>query len=300
MRVLITGINGLLGSNIARIFQERGHTVFGSGRQSKASVGAAGYFAGDLLQSEVVSDLFEKTSPDAVIHCVGLADVNRCESDPGLADALNVQTAAGIAQEAARCQCRLLHVSTDHLFDGTRPLRTEAEPPTPLNEYARSKWRGEQAVVAAHPAAAVIRTSFYGWSPVGHAPTFAEWMHDSLAAQKAITLYTDLYFNAIEVSALALALEEVLAADFSGVLNIASSERASKYDFGRVMAEVFGFSLQHVTATTFKEDSLQVRRPHDLSLATTLFRQRFKSPLPTLKEGLMRLHAQRALHVAGR
>jgi dTDP-4-dehydrorhamnose reductase len=301
MRILIAGVNGLLGSNLARCLSGRGHMVIGSGRQAQSRCPLADYHPGDLLERAFATRLITESQPEIIINCVGMADVNLCEADPALAQAINARTSAYLASAAATSRKRLIHMSTDHLFSGERPWRTETDTPAPVNEYGRSKLAGENEVLKNHPDAVVVRTNFYGWSPAGHPPTFAEWLYRSLAEKRPIHLYTDYFFNSIEVSYLAAALEEVARSDFHGILNIAGAERCSKYEFGRAMAEVFGLSMEKVQACAFEPKAMQVKRPVDLSLCVDLFRRLFHSPLPTLREGLVRLsHERREVMVGGR
>ncbi|MFA5974923.1 MAG: SDR family oxidoreductase [Elusimicrobiota bacterium] len=300
MRFLIPGINGLLGSNLARCLGRRGHTIVGNGRQPSTPSPVERYLPGDLSQPPFASRLVAQAKPDVIINCVGLANVNLCESDPGMARTVNVLTAMNLAKAAAAAGIRFLHISTDHLFKGDEPFRKETDPPAPVNEYGRSKWEGEKAVLETCTQAAVIRTNFYGWSPAGHAPTFAEWLYQSLSEKHPIHLYTDYYFNSIEVSYLAEALEEVTHSNYRGLLNIASPERVSKYEFGRALAEVFRLSMKSVTACSFEPKTMAVKRPRDLSLSTALFSSHFKTALPNLREGLRRLHEERLTTQTGR
>jgi dTDP-4-dehydrorhamnose reductase len=300
MRLLITGINGLLGSNLARYLGRRGHTVLGSGRQAVSPIKSDGYLAGELSAEGFAARLIQELKPDAIINCVGLANVNLCEENPLLAAQINVQTSARLAVASAASKLRLLHISTDHLFTGEHSFSHETDEPEPINEYGRSKLGGERGVLLNHPSAAVIRTNFYGWSPDGHSSTFAEWMYKSLADKAAISLYTDYYFNSIEVSALAEALEEVALSDFRGILNIGGAERSSKYDFGKAMADVFGLSMENVKACQFEAEAMRVQRPRDLSLSVDLFKSRFKTHLPTLMEGMQRLYNERRPDIAAR
>ena len=86
-----------------------------------------------------------------MLHTAGMTNVEVCERDPAAARSLNVEAAAGVARSATRAGARLIHISSDHLFDGTAPLVGEDAPPSPLNVYARTKAEAEAAVAAACP-----------------------------------------------------------------------------------------------------------------------------------------------------
>ena len=92
--------------------------------------------------------LLERTQPDWVIHCAALANLDACEADPLLAKQLNTELPHTLASHVARSGARLLHVSTDAVFDGLRGDYTEEDVPSPVGVYSRTKYGGELAVAA--------------------------------------------------------------------------------------------------------------------------------------------------------
>ncbi len=99
----------------------------------------------DLLAAGAVERLLDQTQPDWVIHCAALANLEDCEADPALAEQLNTELPAKLAAHVARGGARLLHVSTDAVFDGQKGDYTEQDAPNPLSVYARTKLEGERA-----------------------------------------------------------------------------------------------------------------------------------------------------------
>ena len=121
MRILITGSNGLLGSNLARFFSAKtGHEVFATSYHPSHSSKVKNFVRGDLLDAAFAEQLLSKVEPEIVINTVGLANLDNCEEQPQLAYSIIAQTAENVAQSAQRHGARLLYISTDHLFDGTR------------------------------------------------------------------------------------------------------------------------------------------------------------------------------------
>jgi dTDP-4-dehydrorhamnose reductase len=187
MRILITGASGLLGLNLAleaaqEHADEERPTVFGVANSHAFKVAPTTFqvIQMDLLAPGAVESLFEQTRPDWVIHCAALANVDACEADPALASQLNTELPRQLAQLCARTRsagqtestvtrggARLLHVSTDCVFDGQRGNYREEDAPSPLGAYARSKLEGEIAVAQADPQAIIARANLFGWSPSG-------------------------------------------------------------------------------------------------------------------------------------
>jgi dTDP-4-dehydrorhamnose reductase len=155
-RILVTGADGQLGRSLRAL--------------AAPGDGAAYTFAGraglDILDDDAVARWLDAHPADCLINAAAYTAVDRAASDADAAMALNARAPGGLARQCAARGIRLLHVSTDYVFDGAldRPYR-ESDAPAPLNTYGRSKWLGEQAVLQAAPEAIVVRTSwvFSAW-----------------------------------------------------------------------------------------------------------------------------------------
>ena len=234
------------------------------------------------------AEIFQSERPDAVINTIGLTNLELCEKDPLLARRTNVETVANVAKACGKLGSRLIHISTDHLFDGKKSFYDETDIPAPLNQYGKTKLEGEKRCLGIYPEAAVIRTNFYGWSYDSHPPTFAEWLYQSLFEKKPIRLYTDYYFSSIEVGFLCEALESIMLTNFKGILNVVSPERFSKADFGLAMAKQFSFKTDQVTLCTITPEAFSVRRQSDLSMSVKRCEDLIGRKLPGLIDGLTR------------
>lgn len=288
MKLLITGGNGLLGSNLIRHFMASpGWDVVATSLSRPAASPPIEFIFGDLADPIFARKLVAETVPDVIINTVALVDIDKCENEPELATRVNVTTAENLAKALAGSERRLIHISTDHFFDGGKSFYTEDDTPAPVNNYGRTKLAAEEACLANHAGAAVIRTNFYGWCRGIHRPTFGEWMYKALRDKTPVKLFTDYYYTPIEVDQLAQAIEAVAKSDFTGVINIAGSERVSKYDFGVAMAEVFGFGLENVIPTRLDPAAFTVPRQPDLSLSVEKFTKTFGRQLPGLRAGLV-------------
>jgi len=132
----------------------------------------------------------------------------------------------------------------------------------------------------------IVRTNFYGWSPADHGNTFGEWLYEGLRDRQTMSLITDYYFTPIEVTYFVNALKVVAQSSFQGILNIAGTERCSKYDFGMAMAQQFGFQTDTIAPRKNSELPNRVERPLDISLSTEKFSSFFDFELPDVKTGL--------------
>jgi len=155
MRILITGASGLLGINLALETAEQ-HNVFGQVNRNVIQTSAFTVLKTDLLIPGAVERLFDDVQPDWVIHCAALASLDACEKDPELARELNTEVPRKLAEQCRKGGARLLHVSTDAVFDGKTGGYTESDRPNPLGIYAQTKLQAEYAVASSNPDAILV------------------------------------------------------------------------------------------------------------------------------------------------
>ncbi len=179
MRLLLTGASGQLGGYVLREGRKQGASVVAwSGRRSGELFGCP-LRPVDLTDSDAVVAAFREAWPDVVMHAAALAGVADCQREPEKAEQINTRASAHLAELADRARVRLVHVSTDMVFDGERGGYREDDPVAPLSVYGRTKAAAEQAV-RAYPRTAVARISLlFGPSLVGR-PTFFDQQASAL------------------------------------------------------------------------------------------------------------------------
>lgn len=291
MKIFVTGISGLLGLNVALAARHR-FEVAGCYRTHPVAADGIDAVAADARDPDAMARVLDRTRPDVVLHTVGLSSVDGCEDDPALAFEVNVTAAREVARLARARAMRLIHISTDHLSDGGKPDRDEADALAPLNVYAKTKAEAEQAVLGEHPDALVVRTNFYGWG-TSVRTSFSDWILAGLADGRTLTMFDDVYFTPILVNDLADALWALVAGEARGILNVAGGERVSKYEFARLGAEVFALPVTGLRAVKADTMALKAPRPHDMSLSMRRVEGTLGRRMPTVRDGLLRLRALR-------
>ena len=212
--LLITGASGYLGAELARRAPQATGTYLTAAR--------AGGRRLDVRDAAAVARLVGEIHPQTVIHTAYRESGEE-------AQAVNVDGSRNVAEAAAVVGARLVHLSTDLVFDGGlgRPY-TEDDEAHPIMEYGRQKLAAERAVREAHPGALVVRTSLiYG----GADPS----RHELLArSSDGVTFFTDELRSPVQVGDLAEALLELAQTDAAGVLHVAGSDGVSRYEFARL------------------------------------------------------------------
>lgn len=156
LRIAVTGREG----QVARALVERGRAL-------GVEVVSVGRPALDLAKAQTVLPALAAAEPQVIVNAAAYTTVDKAESEPALAHAVNEAGAGAVAAAAARLGVPVVHLSTDYVFDGHigRPHREE-DVPAPVNVYGRSKLAGEAAVAAAAPDHAILRVAWV-YSPVG-------------------------------------------------------------------------------------------------------------------------------------
>ena len=292
MRILITGASGLLGLNLG-LESAKEHNVFGQVNSHPLQTKAFKVIKTDLLAPHAVQRLLEKTQPEWVIHCAAMANIDACEADPLQAREINTELPGKLAELVARGGARLLHVSTDAVFDGRCGGYSEEETPNPLSVYARTKLEGERSVAEANPNAIIARVNLYGWSISG-TRSLGEFFVYNLQASRRVMGFTDVFFCPLLANDLANIFLRMLAAGLEGLYHVVSSECVSKYNFGVKIAQQFGLDEDLITPTSVSNGGLNAARALNLTLRTDKISQALKNrssdPLPNISAGLERFY----------
>lgn len=222
-RLLVTGGTGYLGRVVAARAGAAGWDV--------VAVGSADV---DVAERRAVDSLVAATSPDVVVHTA-------YRKDGPHARRVIVDGTANVTNATVAARARLIHLSTDVVFDGraARPYREE-ELQTPITEYGRAKTTAERLVRTLAPAALVVRTSLIYGGP-GGPPS----VHEVAALDPAATWYEDEVRCPVQVDDLAAAIVELTAADLGGILHVAGPEAVTRQQFAEL---VTGRPVRHAPA----------------------------------------------------
>lgn len=265
----------MLGQALMAESRERGWEVLGAARSGTDLLV-------DLMDWTHLSTSIKRISPRVVINAAGITDLAQCEDDPLAAWRINA-CAVGVMAEACRdLGCQLLQVSTDHYFTGDGAARHDEEAPVRLvNEYARSKFAGE-AFARLCPQALVVRTNITGRRGLASRPTFAEWLSSVVNQDAEVTLFDDFFTSTLDTENCAKGLLDLIDIGYRGLINLASSEVASKKEFAQALAAAMGRPLSRITVGSVK--ALQPPRAESLGLDVTVAEKLLGRSLPGLQQ----------------
>jgi len=280
VRWLITGANGFLGANAARTLGSRAEVV-GLLRDPSSAPWCTETVIADLLDPTSLAQAVESAQPDVVLHCAALADHGECERDEELALRMNAGASGVLALAARENGSRFIQISTDAVFSGDRGWYAEDDAVSPTSAYGRSKAAGEEAVLGSHAEAVIARTNFFGWSPSGQR-SILEFFVRELEAGKRVPGYVNYTVTSLLVEDVVESIELIVESGETGVFHVVARDAVAKADFGRLVADEFGFDAGLI-------DDVRVDGPdRDLSLRSDRLAALRGSAMPSQAGGIAR------------
>jgi len=293
-RFLVTGASGFLGWNICRHFLDMADVVVGTYNASEPDHYAANSWVRSDLTSCDPAELYRQTMPDVVVHCAAVSSRAGCEADPEMARAVNVEAPARFAAACADAGIRMIHISTDLVFDGTAPPYAEHARISPISLYGEMKAAAESEVFDALPGCIVLRTALmYGPAPGGVPGSFFRWTLDALRSGELLTLYTNQVRTPLYAPDVATVIEALLRRDTAGgVYHLGGPDRLTRYEIGMRIAKEYDLPTDRIVPTLL-ERPFPLSAMDDTSLDSTLIRSLTGVRLHSFDSGLQ---AIRSIH----
>lgn len=288
MRILITGGNGQLGSELRKILGDM-----------RAEIGPIPpvYDGADVVSTDVESlDItdagavmrnVQDNGYDLIVNCAAMTNVDACEDRYDEAYAANAQGAANLAAAAEAVGAKFVQVSTDYVFPGTDPEpRVESDPTGPLSAYGRTKLEGERKALAACSRTFVVRTAWlYGY--VGK--NFLKTMVRLGGAHDHVTVVDDQFGNPTHANDLAYEILRICATDHYGVYHCTNEGTCSWADFAQAIMEGAGLRCQVVRCTSGeykRANPASADRPHYSALRNAHLESTIGNDMRTWQDAL--------------
>ncbi|MFZ5571677.1 MAG: SDR family oxidoreductase [Thermodesulfobacteriota bacterium] len=276
MDVVLVGGTGLLGKSLAAHFTESGDTVHTIARRN-ADIRL------DVRNLAALRDATNGLSPDVVINAAAVVDLSACEKDPGFAYAVNARPVSALAELSMERGWPLVHISTDHFFTGDGDkCHDERAAVRLMNEYARTKYAAEAYALTAEKSM-VVRTNIVGFRDGEGAPTFMDWLVDSLRRKTAITLFDDYYTSSIDTVMFAVLLRRLIQSGTTGIINLGARQPASKLEFAKQVTMKMNLDLSAVKTGSIRSMT-NPQRAESLGLDCRRAEKILGAPMPDLDE----------------
>jgi len=264
-RVLITGANGLLGQELVRLMSAQPeYDILATGREDRPRFtgGSCGYVSMDITDYRAVASVFQDFSPDVVVNCAAMTQVDTCEVEREACWKVNADAVDNLAGLCLSHGSRLVQISTDFIFDGLEGPYKENARPNPLSYYGRSKLAGENAARKAGMEQWAIARTVLVFGAAENLPrtNVVLWVLDSVSRGEKIHVVTDQFRTPTYVPDLAQGVEKIVRFQKQGVFHISGRELFSVYDLAIAVADHFDLDkslIQPTDGEHFKQPALR-------------------------------------------
>ncbi|MFA5903079.1 MAG: UDP-4-amino-4,6-dideoxy-N-acetyl-beta-L-altrosamine transaminase [Desulfobacula sp.] len=282
-RILITGVSGLLGNNLAYYFKDR-FNVLGLYKTHPVEINGIVTRQVDILSKDSIKCVIGEFRPDIIIHCASLTDIEYSELNKESADLINVSGTRNIVSVVAD-NTKIVYISSDSVYDGIKGNFVETDMVDPQNYYGLSKYNGELEALKKRKSL-VLRTNIFGWN-IQEKNSIAEWIMHELDMNHEINGFRDVYFSSIYTFDLAKILEKAIEQDLAGIYNCGSRDSISKYEFALLIAQFFCLNQNLVKPISIDHFSFKAKRGKNLSLNVDKLSTALNLTLPSINESLL-------------
>lgn len=270
MKILVTGCNGQLGKEMKNILEAKlpGKTIYTDIEQL------------DLTNAKQVKEFVEQNDITHIVNCAAYTAVDRAEEEMALCAKVNVDAVRNIADAASAVGARVVHVSTDYVFDGKafRPY-LESDKVNPVSQYGTTKRQGETALIALAPDSIIVRTAWL-YSPYGN--NFVKTMLRLGKERKNIKVVADHIGSPTYAADLAAALMSIITSQqwVPGIYHFTNSGVASWFDFAKAIHRLGGVEGCEITPIPTEDYPTAAARPFYSVLNTSKIKATYNVETP--------------------
>ena len=295
-RVLVTGGNGLLGTKTVGLLLSQGRQPVSASLEADCLnrfLGDFPFFHLDITDPRAVSELVAEIRPDAVIHTAAFTAVDACETQRELSRRVNVDGTANVAAACAEAAVRLVHISTEYVFDGENGPYTEEDIPNPISHYGLTKLESETAVKERCSDWAIARTTVLFGDAPNVRPSFVAWLVDRLGKGETVRVVDDQIGSPTLADNLSEMLLAILDSGRQETYNTVGDSIINRHSFAVMAAELYGLNPGLIQRIKTSELNQPAPRP----LRAGLIMDKFKRDFPavavlTAEQALTRLRSR--------
>lgn len=276
MKILVTGSNGQLGKEMNGILEQNcpGITTY-------TDVDTL-----DICDEKAVESFLEKEQFTHIVNCAAFTAVDKAETEQTLCYRINADAVENLAKAAAKHGAKIIHISTDYVFDGTacRPYR-ESDKVNPVSAYGASKRKGEMVLLSYCPDAIILRTAWL-YSPHGH--NFVKTMLKLGLERAELRVVFDQVGTPTSATDLAAAIYSVITARqwIPGIYHFSNEGAISWYDFTKSIHRNAGITTCNVIPVTTDDYPTPASRPHYSVLDKSKIKSTFDIIIPYWEDSL--------------
>jgi dTDP-4-dehydrorhamnose reductase len=292
-KVLITGANGLLGQKLCRDYSAS-YQVIAVDLHPQSFIPSPDitYHSLDITNRNKVIDFIRFHHPDLIVNAAAYTDVDGCETHPQEARAVNMEAVETLVEICRKQKIRMIHLSTDYVFDGENGPYAEEDIPHPVSYYGKTKLESEKAIRSSGIDFTIVRTNvLYGWGKKVKA-NFLLWLLEKLSQNEKIEIVTDQLNNPTLADNLSACMLEMTERNLTGIFHVGGAEYLSRYDFALQVADKFGFDKSLISPVQTALLAQSASRPKRGGLKIEKARKFLRTKLLNVEEGLIQVERE--------
>jgi len=279
VRILITGASGMLGATLADVWQDK-YTIFATDLANFKKNSVKNFKEFDLFSSSY-KELINWSTPDIIVHCAAITNVDQCEEQYKQAMAVNAESVKKLLQSSHN-NTKIIFISSEAVFSGEQHLATESDKTNPKTVYGKSKIIAEEYLKESGNSHLAVRTTIVGKNINTSKIGFVEWVISSIKHKKEIVLFEDVLFTPITIWHLAEELEWILENNVSGTIHIAGQQPISKFEFGKQVCEKLDLDTSLIRRGNLQSIKFQAKRSKDQTIDSSYYQNLSKHKMPSI------------------
>lgn len=290
-KVLVTGANGFIARQVLKSLPDYASEVLGTTRSQNPDGLNVPVVSIDLLDSEALLSLLNDFHPDVIIHTAAVTSVDYASQHPEETQALNVHATELLARWCGEQGARLVHFSTDFVFDGEKGIYDEEDVPAPLSVYGKSKLASEQSVIRYAADHLIIRPVLvFGYVSVSARLNFPLWVASRLKEGQKTFITGDQFRAPTYVKDLAEVTLRATFSDFIGLLNVSGGQQISIMDFARKTARAFKLDENLLIDVKTEQLDQAGKRPMKTAFTNERVKRLFDYVPTPIDQALLEMH----------
>ena len=245
----------------------------------------------NLDKKNILEKQLKKSNIKIVIHTAGMTDVDKCEKFNKNCKKINFDYTKNLSDVCKKLNLYLVFISTDQLFDGKKKLYYEDSKCSPLNVYSKYKYLSEEYIKKNNNKFLIIRTNFFGNSPI-YRKSYSDYILDNLNKKNEIYLAKDIFFSPISTKYLTKYINLLVKKNATGIFNISSNERISKYNFGKKLSKIFNKDFSFAKDAQLSKYSL-AKRAKNMALSNKKLTNFLKIKIPSIEKQIKEMKKEK-------
>ena len=243
----------------------------------------------DVTNLDMMHNIFKNFDPDFVINCAAYTNVDLCESNKQIARNVNVKGLMNLLKCMSK-KSKMIHISTDYVFDGKNGNYKENDMKEPVNYYGKTKLEADNLLMGSNSNYLIIRPNVLYSSNLNENNHFLSWVINSLKDKKEISVVNDQISNPVYISDLVEVVLSSLFVEYNGVYHFGSEDIISRYDFAILISKIFNLDENLVNPIKTCDLKQIAKRPLKSFLDCNKIVSDLKIDLHSTEYSLMRIN----------